>query len=469
MRYTEPEPESDDLAIVELGSTETQLRSEIEALKRQVEEQRRALDIKRASANGGHSVSTPPHPSRLALWFLGIAIVAIVVGAFVGGYLPRTRREALIGAEAHEQEQTLPVVSVVTASRAGAQSELVLPGNVQAVTESPVLARVDGYIKKRYADIGDRVTEGQVLAEIDTPDLDQQVDQGRASLESAQASLQQSTASYAQGKANMQLAKVTAERWQSLVNDGIVSKQDNDTYQAQYQAQTANLQALEKAIGAARSNVAVAEATLARYVSAQNFKMVRSPFSGVITVRNVDTGALVTTGNTLLFRVAQTDPLRIYINVPQESAGAVRAGQPALVRVTDSTNRRFTGTVTRTANALDPASRTLLTEVQVANANGKLLPGTYVVVDLDSTQVNRPLLLSSAALVVRSDGPQVAVVGEGHIVHFQHVQIGRDYGDRLEITGGLKEGDSVIVNPSDNAREGAKVSPVALAEKPAGK
>jgi RND family efflux transporter MFP subunit len=142
-------------------------------------------------------------------------------------------------------------------------------------------------------------------------------------------------------------------------------------------------------------------------------------------------------------------------------------GQSAQVKINDS--RQFTGKVTRTANALDPASRTLLTEVQVSNANGALLPGTYATVDLDSARLNRPLLLSSAALVVRSDGPQVAVVGADNIVHFQHVQIGRDYGDRLEITSGLAEGDSVIVNPSDNAREGAKVNPVALAEKSAGK
>jgi RND family efflux transporter MFP subunit len=459
MRYsTEPEPE--------LGSTESQLRSEIEDLKRQLEEQR-SLEAARVSTNGAHPAAKPPHPSRLGLWLLGILIVAVVAAAFVGGYIPRTRREAVIGAEARQQEQAIPVVSVVTAVRTGAESQLVLPGNVQAVTESPVLARVDGYIKKRLVDIGDRVTEGQVLAEIDTPDLDQQVEQGRASLDSAQATLQQVSASYVQGKANTELARVTADRWQSLQKEGIVSKQDNDTYQAQFQAQTANLQALEKAIGAARSNVALAEATLARYVSMQNFKMVRAPFSGVITVRNVDTGALVNTGNTLMFRIAQTDPLRIYVNVPQESSGAVRVGQTAQVKINDS--RQFTGKVTRTANALDPASRTLLTEVQVSNANGAILPGAYATIDLDSARLNRPLLLSSAALVVRSDGPQVAVVGADNVVHFQHVQLGRDYGDRLEITSGLAEGDSVIVNPSDHAREGAKVNPVALAEKSAGK
>jgi multidrug efflux pump subunit AcrA (membrane-fusion protein) len=214
MRYsTEPEPE--------LGSTETQLRNEIEDLKRQLEEHR-SLEAARVSANGAHAAATPPHPSRLALWLLGFVIVAIIVGAFVAGYIPRTRREAVIGAEAREQEQAVPVVSVMTAVRTGAESQLVLPGNVQAVTESPVLARVDGYIKKRLVDIGDRVTENQVLAEIDTPDLDQQVEQGRASLEAAQATLQQTSASYVQGKANTELARVTADRWQSLQKEGIV-------------------------------------------------------------------------------------------------------------------------------------------------------------------------------------------------------------------------------------------------------
>jgi RND family efflux transporter MFP subunit len=465
MRYsTEPEPESEDLDIAALGNTETQLRGEIEALKRQLEEQR-----SRGHANGGHSSATPPHPSRLALWLLAFVILAIIAAAFVGGYLPRTRREEVIGAEALDQAQALPVVSVVTAIRAGSQSQLELPGNVQAVTETPILARVDGYIKKRFVDIGDRVTEGQILAEIDAPELDQQVEQGRASVESAKATLQQASASYSQGQANTQMAKLTAERWQSLAKDGIVSKQDNDTYQSQFDAQTANLQALEKAVGAARSNVALAEATLVRYLGTQSYKMVRAPFSGVVTVRNIDTGGLVSMGTTLLFRIAQTDPLRIYINVPQSSSGSVHVGQAAQVKITDSSDRHFTGKVTRTANALDPASRTLLAEVQVSNTNGKLLPGTYALVDLDSARLNRPLLLASAALVVRSDGPQVAVVGPDHIVHFQHVQLGRDFGDRIEITSGVEEGDTVIVNPSDNAREGAKVTPVALSEKPAGK
>jgi RND family efflux transporter MFP subunit len=194
---------------------------------------------------------------------------------------------------------------------------------------------------------------------------------------------------------------------------------------------------------------------------------VKAPFSGVITVRNIDTGALVTATNTLLFRIAQTGTLRIYVNVPQANAESVHAGQAAQIRIADLANTTFNGTVTRTASSLDPASRTLLTEVQLANTNGVLMPGMYAQVDLSTNRKDPPILLPSGTLVVRADGPQVAVLRPDHTVHFQRIQIGRDYGDRIEVAGGLERGDSVIVNPSDAVREGVKVNPVEFAQKPA--
>ena len=199
------------------------------------------------------------------------------------------------------------------------------------MTEAPILARADGYLKSRLVDLGDRVRAGQPLAEIDAPELDQQIRQAEAAVEQAQASLEQAQASLEQGKSNRDLARITAERWKTLAAQGVVSQQDNDQYQAQLAAQNANVQALEKAISAQRSNVAAAKANLARLQEVQGYRVVKAPFDGVITLRNVDVGALVSTGNTLLYRIAQTGTLRTYVNVPQANANSIHVGQPAAV------------------------------------------------------------------------------------------------------------------------------------------
>ncbi len=247
----------------------------------------------------------------------------------------------------------------------------------------------------------------------------------------------------------------------------MVSKQDNDQYQAQYQSQIAGVNALEKAILAQRANIAAAEANLSRLNEMQGYRIVKAPFAGVITLRNVDVGALVTTGSTMLYRIAQTDTLRTYVNVPQTNASSIHAGQKALVSVTNLPGRTFTGTVARTANSLDPSSRTLLVEVQVPNPDGALMPGMYAQVDFSNSRANAPLLVPAEALMVRADGTQIAVVGPDSIVHLQKIVIGRDYGDRLEVLQGLQVGDRIIANPDDNAREGVKVDAVEAAEKPA--
>ena len=225
-------------------------------------------------------------------------------------------------------------------------------------------------------------------------------------------------------------------------------------------AQTASVNALEKAIAAQRSNVAAAEANLSRLESMSGYRLVKAPFAGVITLRNVDVGALVTTGSTLLFRIAQMDTLRIYVNVPQSNASFIRQGQAASLRVSNLPGRTFAGAIARTASSLDPGSRTMLVEVHVANRDGALLPGMYAQVSLSNTRTNPPLLLPSDALVVRPDGTQVAVVQADHTVHLQKIQVGRDYGDRMEVVSGLQEGASVIPSPGDLAREGLKVEPI---------
>jgi len=364
-----------------------------------------------------------------------------------------------------EQEQTIPRVEVTSVARSSSNAQLQLPGNIQAITEAPILARADGYISRRTVDIGDRVQSGQTLAEIEAPELDQQIVQAKATLQQAQAALEQALANEEQGKANQELARITAQRWVDLSSKGLATKQENDQYKAQYAAQTANVQALGKAVAAARSNIAAADANLARLNELKSYQQVKAPFDGVITVRNVDVGALVNSGNTMLYRIAQTGTLRLYINVPQTYANDVRVGQRAQLTVSNLPGRSFTGTVARTANALDPTSRTLLVEMQVPNGNGVLLPGMYAQVDLRSSRPDAPLLISDDALILRAEGPQVAIVRPDDTIHLQKIEIGRDYGDRMEVPNGLHEGDRIVLNPGDVLREGAKVNPVAPAAK----
>lgn len=440
MRHSEPE----------IGREQDRLKQENEELKRQVEQL--TAGRKGAEAPGGLW-----KPSGITIFALLLAAVVVVVGAFFTGYLPLVKREAQITNEAREREEALPRVEVIEVGRSAKNSELELPGNIQAITEAPVLARADGYIGALLVDIGDRVETGQALARIEAPELDDQARQVRATLVQSQAALEQAQATYEQGKADAELARVTAQRWANLAAQGIVSKQDNDQYQAQYQAKAAALLALEKAIGVQRANQVAAEANVARLEKIAGYRTVRAPFAGVITVRNVDPGALVNNGQTLLFRIAQTGKLRTYVNVPQAFANSVRAGQQARLKVSNMPGKEFGGTVARTANALDPSSRTLLAEVHVANPQGVLFPGMYAVVELMSPRLNAPLLVPSDALIVRAEGTNVAVVRGDQTVHLQKIQVGRDYGDKLEVLEGLQEGDKIIPNPGDVAREGLKV------------
>jgi RND family efflux transporter MFP subunit len=362
----------------------------------------------------------------------------------------------------------LPRAEVIRVGRGSSHSELELPGNIQAITEAPVLARASGYIKRRLADIGDRVKAGQPLAEIDAPELDQQVVEAKANVQQAHAVLDEALAGYEQGKANLELARTSAQRWSQLVTRGVVSRQENDTYQTQYQAQLSGVLSLEKAIAAQRNSVAAADANLARLTQMHDYEIVRAPFDGLITLRNVDTGALVTSANTLLFRIAQTDTLRMYVNVPQVSSASIHPGQSARLSVSSLPGRSFTGVVARSANSLDPSSRTLLVEVQVPNRSGELLPGMYAQVDLSSARAHPPLLVPSDALIVRPDANMIAVLRSDNTVHLQNVEVGRDFGDRMEIVGGLDYGDTIIPNPGDLAREGMKINPVTRAEQTEG-
>jgi RND family efflux transporter MFP subunit len=435
----------------QLQSIEDQLRSENESLRRQLEEQKH-----------GHAEKKPSAWTGLVVFLL---LAALAMAGYYWGYLPRQKREAVLAAESQNQTDSLPVVNVTPVTRSASTDSLVLPGNIQAVTEAPVLARASGYVKKRIADIGDRVTAGQVLAEIEAPELDQQILQAKAAVQQADAAVQQAEASLQQARSNENLAHVTFDRFNKLADKGVISKQDNDTYRLQWAAQQSNVQALEKAVNAAKSNSSALEANVARLTDLLAYLTVRAPFAGVITLRNVDTGVLVTEGTTLLYRIAQTGRLRTYLNLPQIDADSVHVGQKATLIVPDLSGRKFIGTVTRTSNSLDPSTRTLLTEVQVENTGSLLMPGMYTQVDLAVPRKDPPLAIPGDTLIVRSNGPQVAVVGGDGTVHFQLIQLGRDFGDRLEVLSGVREGDQLVVNPSDTIREGAKVKPVSSKEK----
>jgi RND family efflux transporter MFP subunit len=279
-------------------------------------------------------------------------------------------------------------------------------------------------------------------------------------VQQSEAALDQALANLEQGKSDLEFARVTAERWSHLWTQGVVSRQENDLYHTQYQSKIAGVNALEKAVGVQRGNRAAAEANLGRLREMQQYRAVKAPFDGIVTLRNVDVGALVNAGSTLLFRIAQADTVRTYVNVPQINASSIRPGQTARLHVSNLPGRYFTGSVARTANSLDPASRTMLVEVHVRNPDGALLPGMYAQVEFNSARREPPLLVPSDALISRADGTSVALVRPDHTVHLQKIEVGRDYGDRLEVTGGLREGDTILSNPGDFGREGVEVNPV---------
>ena len=363
----------------EINTGEERLRAEIADLKRQLEEGKKTGEG-RASK-----------PSRVTLILLALIAAGLIVGGLIAGNSPRLRRETTLAAEAKTASAALPVVTVVKVARSEQRTQLSLTGSVQAITEAPVLARASGYIKRRLVDIGDAVTEGQTLAEIEAPELDQQMLQATAAIDQAGSSEQQAEAALKQGQTNENLARVNAARWRNMFEKKVVSSQENDTYQAQWASQQANVEALGKAVAAARSNVAAVQANLERLRQLKSYQAVRAPFAGVVTMRNVDAGALVNEGSTLLFRVAQTGRLRTFVNIPQSEAASVRKGQEADISVPDLPGRKFKGVVAHTSDSLDPSTRTLLTEIQLDNPGHALMPGMFAQATLTIERTSPPL------------------------------------------------------------------------------
>jgi membrane fusion protein, multidrug efflux system len=371
----------------------------------------------------------PPAPPRKALLLIGLVLLLLIVGAVIT-MLVRMRDSHVLADET--ERESIPTVAVVHPIAEKPDEELVLPGSLLAYEESPIYARTNGYLLRWYKDIGSRVTQGELLADIDTPEVDQELMQVRANRQ--------------QIVAQMDLAKINADRYASLRKTDSVSQQESDQQSSGYQQAKANLDA--------------ADATVRRLEQLESFKHVYAPFSGVLTKRNVDPGALINAGGTgkELFDIAKVDPLRVYVSVPQNYAPAIKVGMPAWVTLPELSGEKFSGTVVRTAESIDPTTRTLLTEVDVPNREGKLLPGSFGEVHLRPGIDVQKLTIPVNAMLFRQEGPRLAVVGPDGKVHLRAITIGKDYGSTLEILGGVDAGDRVIVNPADSIEEGQQVN-----------
>lgn len=548
---------------------------------------------------------------RGRIWRLALILTVIFGVLLVIALLPRLGRNKQVKADAKSQTQAdaQPTVNTIGVQPPPAFDDLTLPGNIQAVQQTAVVARASGYVKRTFVDIGDKVRAGQLLATIATPDLDQQVAQARAQVSQAgaavaqsQANLGQQQANVAQGEANLSraqaqfeqartdlararaalaqaqeasaqqgaqlaqaqanlnLARVTAQRYRNLLAEGAIDQQTTDQAVASEQTNAANVQALTSAlrageanirayraavgssqanvsayvagvragraavgaaqanvrsaraaIAASQDNVRSAQANVARYAALQGFQNVTAPFAGIVTARNVDTGALIgasgspsgagdtsgvgnsaagttalgnaaggsalggsspgggggSTGTTSLFSIAQLGTLRLYLNVPQTYLGIVGVGQQAEVQVREMAGRKFVGTVTRSAGAFDAASRTLATEVRLANPNGALKPGMFATVNLRVPHPGGAVTIPGTALVTNAGGTQVVLVGADSKVHFQPITVGRDFGQTIEVTQGLRAGQQIVSTPSDSLHEGLKVKAVKAKPQPA--
>ena len=387
------------------------------------------------SPDGLRSGPGPRSRSTVLVAAAALALLALVI---YSGIHSRAVAEARL--EQRTEQAAIPTVDVIFPREGAPTQEIVLPGNTQAFSDSPIYARTSGYLKRWYFDIGAHVQKGQLLAEIETPEVDQQLLQARADLDTAQA--------------NLNIAKITASRWQDLVSTGSVSQQETD------QAVN-NLSAVKAAAESSAANVR-------RLEQLQSFEKIYAPFDGIITARNTDIGALIDAGaNTQpkeLFHMAAIRKLRLYVSVPEVYSRASRSGAPATLTLDEFPGQIFHGILVRNANSIDVASRTLLVEVDVDNPTGQLLPGAYVFVHLKLPDETRSVTIPSNTLIFRKEGLQVGLV-RNEKAELVPVKIGRDYGNSVEIVSGLQPTDAVIVNPSDSLVAGARVH---LSNKPAG-
>jgi RND family efflux transporter MFP subunit len=395
------------------------------------------LDPERKAPQGEHHApeitpppELPPAPPRKALLTVGVIVLILLVAGVVV-FVSRSHTQRVLADET--ETSTIPTVAVVHPIAEKPDEELLLPGTLQAYEESPIFARTSGYLRRWYKDIGSRITKGELLADIDTPEVDQELMQARATRQ--------------QITAQLDLAKISADRWAALRKTDSVSQQEADQQSNGYQQAVANL--------------AAADANVRRLEELEQFKHVYAPFSGVLTRRNVDPGALINAGSTTgreMFDMARVDPLRVYVSVPQAYAPAIKVGMNATVTLQEFPGQKFTGSVARTAESIDLTTRTLLTEVDVPNKDGRLLPGSFGVVHFMPHITVERVTVPVNAMLFRSEGPRVAVVGPDNVVQLRPIIIGKDYGQTLEVLGGVSTQDRIVINPADSLDSGQKVN-----------
>src|ERR1700730_12235657 len=370
-------------------------------------------------------------PGALLRWFFILFFVFAVLGIYA--VLQRTSEHKALAQQT--EQMAVPYVSVIRATPINTDSEMVLPGTLKPFVESPLYARTNGYLKKWYKDIGSHVAKGDILAEIDTPEIDQQLAQARADLVTSQA--------------NLSLSTLTATRYQDLIKSESVSRQDLDNANGDLAARKAMAQS--------------ADANVKRLEEMESFKRVYAPFKGIITQRNVDTGTLINAGNggtatKEMFDLAQIDPMRVYVSVPQAYSPSIHLGLKACLSLTELAQRSFCGQVVRTANSIDPNTRTLLLVVPFPNLSGALLPGAYAEVNFDVKVTGQRLSLPVNALLFRPDGTMAAVVGPDSRIDLKKLTIGRDFGNALEVLQGIDPTDRIVVNPPDALEQGEPVN-----------
>ncbi|MBK9205703.1 MAG: efflux RND transporter periplasmic adaptor subunit [Candidatus Obscuribacter sp.] len=437
--------------------------------------------------------TTRPAQSRSSRGMGKLIIVIIIVVAVAAilltvGFLPRMARTKELDKMHTETAGAVPLVRTIIAKPAVETESLTLPGNIGAIQYTTIYARVDGYLRDRMVDIGDHVKTGQLLARIDTPTIDESLAQAKADLVRAQANVDKANADYKEAVAkqataqaeiekatgNVAYATVTATRWQNLVSRGAVSAQSRDekvrlleATSADLKANNSNLKAAEaqvlackSQIAEAKANVVAKQAEVARITAEQNFQKVVAPFDGIITLRKVDPGALITKGSQSdsleLFQLAKIDRLRIYVNAPQRVARYLKKGMVAQVMVPEYPDGNYKGVVTNISGGLDPNTRTRQTEIQIDNKDHALLPGMYAEVNLTGSREEKWITVPGTTIVTRPEGQYLLIAKDGK-AHYQQVTIGRDFGSEVEIRTGLSGNEHVAVSPNDDIIQGEAV------------
>jgi RND family efflux transporter MFP subunit len=395
---------------------------EIEALQKRARHQPQSIQ---------RPPEMPPAPPGKALMIVGVLLVILLLA---GGFtmFSRISHERALAKET--ERETVPTVNVVNPQSEKPDEDLVLPGSLQAYEESPIYARTSGYLVRWYKDIGSRVKKGELLAKIDTPEVDQELDQTKAARQ--------------QTLAQLELAKISADRWENLRKSDSVSAQEADQQSSGYKQ--------------AQANLAAADANVRRLEQLEGFKEVYAPFDGVLTRRNVDPGALINAGAGVagreLFDLARVDPLRVFTSVPQAYAPYIKVGAKTAVTLQEFPGQEFVAMIARTAESIDPTTRTLLTEVDVPNKDGRLLPGSFGEVHFKVGNNVNKVTVPVNAMLFRAQNAQVAVIGADNKVQLRAINIGRDYGTSLEILGGVAASDRIVVNPPDSLENGELVN-----------